>query len=154
MTYLAKAFSIAILWSLFLTCKPVHSDLTKDYVQQHMEQMIQGYIDKDLDAIMESYSENAQMLEDGGPIVNGKANISSATQRLLENVNFIQGGSEVLEVHSDQNLAYDISYFNLTSRIDDTTTIEYRWKHLATWERQTDGNWKVSRLIFNDAASD
>jgi ketosteroid isomerase-like protein len=70
---------------------------------------------------------------------------------LLESVKFIKGSSEVIEVFSENNLAYDMSYFNLTALTKkDSVVVENKWKHISIWKRQNNGEWKISRIIFNN----
>jgi len=58
---------------------------------------------------------------------------------------------EVLEVFSENNLAYDMSYYNLTALTKkDSVVVENKWKHISIWKRQNNGGWKISRIIFNN----
>jgi ketosteroid isomerase-like protein len=51
--------------------------------------------------------------------------------------------SEVIEVFSEKNLAYDISYFDLmASTKKDSVVIEDKWKHISIWKKQNNGDWK------------
>lgn len=151
-----KAFlrflSNAIFLNLFVVaCNSPKTDFTKEFAQKHTDKMIQDYINGNVNGIVDAYSEDAKMLEDGIPIIDGKEEILELTKTLLENVKFIKGSSEVIEVVSERNLAYDISYFNLTSLTKkDSVTVENKWKHISIWKRQNNGEWKISRIIFNN----
>ena len=134
-----------------MACNSPKSGFTKDFAQKHTDNMIQDYINGDANGIVDVYSEDAKMLEDGIPIVDGKEKILESTKALLENVRFIKGSSEVIEVFSENNLAYDMSYFNLTALTKkDSVVVENKWKHISIWKRQNNGEWKISRIIFNN----
>jgi ketosteroid isomerase-like protein len=134
-----------------LACNSPKSDFTKQFAQKHTDKMIQDYINGDVNGIVDAYSEDAKMLEDGIPIVEGKEKILESTKALLENIKFIKGSSEVIEVFSEKNLAYDMSYFNLTALTKkDSVVVENKWKHISIWKRQNNGEWKISRIIFNN----
>jgi ketosteroid isomerase-like protein len=147
-----KFLSYAIFLNIFvLACNSPKSDFTKEFAQKHTDKMIQDYINGDVNGIVDAYSEDAKMLEDGMPIVDGKEKILESTKALLGNIKFIKGSSEVIEVFSENNLAYDMSYFNLTALTKkDSVVIENKWKHISIWKRQINGEWKISRIIFNN----
>jgi ketosteroid isomerase-like protein len=147
-----KSISCAIFLTLFvLACKSPKSDFTKEFAQKHTDKMIQDYINGNVNGIVDAYSEDAKMLEDDIPIVDGKEKISESTKALLANIKFIKGSSEVIEVFSEKKLAYDMSYFNLTALIKkDSTVVENKWKHISIWKRQNNGEWKICRIIFNN----
>ncbi|UZR99734.1 YybH family protein [Chondrinema litorale] len=133
-----------------ISCITPKSDLPKEIVQEHLDNMINGYVEEDIDQIIAGFTEDAQMLEDGGPIVNGKSEIIQSTKALLENIEFTKGSAEIIEIQADMNMAYEVSYFRLTQFVNDSTSVDLKWKHLAIWQKQNDGEWKISRLIYNE----
>ena len=134
-----------------MACNSPKSDFTKEFAQKHTDKMIQDYINGDVNGIVDAYSEDAKMFEDGIPIIDGEEKILESTKVLLENVKFIKGSSEVIEVFSEKNLAYDMSFFNLTALTKkDSAVVENKWKHISIWKRQNNGEWKISRIIFNN----
>jgi len=94
-----------------VACNSPTSDITIEFAQKHTDKMIQDYINGDVYGIVDAYSEDAKMLEDGSPIIEGKEKILESTKALFENIKFIKGSSEVIEVFSEKKLAYDMSYF-------------------------------------------
>ena len=147
-----KFLSYALFLNLFVVaCNSPKTDFTKEFAQKHMDKMIQDYINGDVNGIVDAYSEDAKMLEDGIPIIDGKEKILESTKALFENVKFIKGSFEVIEVFSENNLAYDMCYFNLTALTKkDSVVVENKWKHISIWKRQNNGEWKISRIIFNN----
>jgi ketosteroid isomerase-like protein len=134
-----------------MSCNSPKADFTKEFAQRHTDKMIQDYINGDVNGIVDAFSTDAKMLEDSIPIIDGKENIMESTKALFVNVKFIKGSSEVIEVFSEKNLAYDMSYFNLTALLKkDSTMVENKWKHISIWKRQNNGEWKISRIIFNN----
>ena len=150
MKHITKLLSLFFIILISCTDNNIKDELSHEFVQQEMEQMIKSYENGDIEGAIKSYTEDAQMLEPGRPTLKGKEAIKKATETLLANVKFVGGSAEVIEVFTDKDNAYDISHMSFTIALNDSTNLTQKWKHMVVWERQLEGDWKIKRMIFNE----
>jgi uncharacterized protein (TIGR02246 family) len=92
------------------------------------------------------YSENAVLMAPNAETVEGRAGVLEGLNAFppIESIRFDQ-------VHIDGcgDLAYVHGEYTMTFALPDDQTMEDRGKYIEIWERQDDGQWRITRDIFN-----
>ena len=101
----------------------------------------QAYNDKDADAVAAIYAEDAQLLPDGAPAVNGRAAIRE------HYANEIATPWAMISVESDANgVAGDWAWRSGTWSVETAPPVS--GKYLEVWHRTAEG-WRLHRDIAN-----
>lgn len=106
--------------------------------------------DKDLDAILAFYAEDAVLLPAAEPIVVGKPAIRVEWQHILSIPDF-QNESALtkIDVSSNGDMAYSMGTYLATMLGEDGTPAAEAGKWLSVWKRQADGSWRVVADMYN-----
>lgn len=98
------------------------------------------------DEVASLYSEDAVVMPPNAESAEGRAGVLEVLRSFppLQSVNFDQ-------VHIDGcgDLAYVHGEYQMTFALPDNQTMEDRGKYIAIFERQADGQWRMTRDIFN-----
>ena len=104
-----------------------------------------AYHQGDADTISRMYTADAELLIPEAPIVRGREAIAEVWKRLLGS-----GGNHVRvdigEVQEGGNWAYEVGQF--TASAPDGSFLN-AGKYIVIWKRQSTGEWKIHRDIFN-----
>jgi ketosteroid isomerase-like protein len=94
------------------------------------------------------YSDDAVLMPPNHPAVEGKANIQTFLQGLMD-----QGATgitlETIRHDGEGDLAYAQGKYVLTLTTPDGTSVDDTGKYVVTYRRQTDGGWRVVTDFFN-----
>jgi len=109
----------------------------------------QGVANKDAAVLVNGfYSDDAVLMPPNHPTVEGKANIQTFLQGLME-----QGATGItlatIRHDGEGNLAYAQGKYVLTMMTPDGTAVDDIGKYVVTYRKQIDGGWKVVTDIFN-----
>jgi ketosteroid isomerase-like protein len=108
----------------------------------------QAVTNKDFAALGPFYEEHARLLVAGAPMVEGRAAIQSAQQRMIE------GGVQALrldivDVIEAGDLAVEIGRYTLTIQLPHGGPVTDKGKSVVVWRRQKDGALKIVVDTFN-----
>jgi uncharacterized protein (TIGR02246 family) len=99
----------------------------------------------DADTISRMYTEDSEWLIPEAPVVRGREAIAQGWKRIIGS-----GGNTVRvdigEVQESGDWAYDIGRF--TASAPDGSVLN-AGKYIVIWRRQSTGEWKIHRDIFN-----
>jgi len=106
---------------------------------------------KDFAALGPFYEERARLLLPGAPMVEGRAVIQAAQQRMIE------GGVEalrldVVDVIEAGDFAIEIGRITVTIRRPGAESVIDKGKSVVVWRRQKDGALKIVVDTFNSDA--
>lgn len=120
-------------------------------IEQLTASFAQAVTNKDFAALGSFYEERARLLVAGAPMVEGRAAIQSAQQRMIE------GGVQalrldVIDVIEAGDLAVEIGRYKLTIRLPGGESVIDKGKSVVVWRRQKDGALKIAVDTFNSDA--
>lgn len=110
-----------------------------------------GWLAGDADALLSLYADEPVLMPQGQPAVYGKETIRELYQAVLQEVT-IQSEGQLMEVEASGDWGYFWSTYRLTAapKAGGEAT-ESEGKSLFIVKRQTDGTWKIARLIDNSS---
>jgi ketosteroid isomerase-like protein len=106
---------------------------------------------KDFAALGSFYEERARLLPPGAPMVEGRAAIQTAQQRMIE------GGVQaldldVIDVIEAGDFAIEIGRITVTIQPPSAKSMIDKGKSVVVWHRQKDGALKIAVDTFNSDA--
>ena len=109
-------------------------------------------VNQDIDVLMSLFTEDAMLMTPGEPAARGTEQVRSwfenafgaaVTEKMeASNEEYFDGGDCILETG-------DADWTTRPTAGGDPNTLRVKW--LAVWHRQTDGDWKIVRDIFNSS---
>jgi uncharacterized protein (TIGR02246 family) len=119
-------------------------------IRQLQERLARAFGDRDFEAVLRCYADDAVLLAPGRPAATGKAAISAELQAAFSNPNVeVVVRATKIDIAADDRLA-NAWGTGLTTIADprtrDETRIASKW--LAVYRREADG-WKVVADAFN-----
>jgi ketosteroid isomerase-like protein len=102
---------------------------------------------KNFAALGSFYEERARLLVAGAPMIEGRAAIQAAQQRLIERgVQALK--LDVVDVMEAGDLAVEIGRYTLTIQPSDGPLLHDRGKSVVIWRRQNDGGLRITVDTF------
>lgn len=99
---------------------------------------------KDIDTLVSMYTDDARVMAPGTPTATGSAAVRDAFSGMI-NAGFT-GTLTPVETRVSGDIGYNVGTFELTTGDGDVMT----GKFTETWERGSDGVWRISNDIWND----
>jgi uncharacterized protein (TIGR02246 family) len=121
----------------------------EDAIRKLDEEFMKAANAKDAAALVKLfYADNAALMPPNHPIVEGRANIQTYFQGLMD------GGFKSItlstpKIESSGDLAYGRGVYQLSLAPPGGAPIEDVGKYVVTYRRQSDGSWKAVADIFN-----
>ncbi|MCL4194230.1 MAG: SgcJ/EcaC family oxidoreductase [Thermoguttaceae bacterium] len=108
-----------------------------------------GWLEGDAQALVAMYADDPVLMPQGQASITAKDEILASYQSVFDDYT-VEGGGEVLEIEA----AGDWGFFRSTYALKAVPRgggepIEDEGKSLFIVRRQTDGSWKIARLISN-----
>src|SRR5713226_4322452 len=106
--------------------------------------------DKQLDATVSHYAEEASIFPPHAPTATGKSAIRDVWTRYFAMPGFLVTCHPVtIEASRSGDIGYTQGPYDLAYNDAKGNTIKDRGKYLAVWKKQSDGAWRVVADIFN-----
>jgi len=121
-------------------------------LQKRIDQWLDGYNKADVAQMMDVFSDDFTLDDEGAPGILDKAQTTRIYGGLFAKYDtHIQGITDELRASGD--MAFDRGHYIITlTPKGGGTTIVHKGHFLEVWERGKDGAWKVRRLMdMNDA---
>jgi uncharacterized protein (TIGR02246 family) len=98
------------------------------------------------DEVASLYSDDAVLMPPNAETQQGRAAVRDnlASFPPLQSINF-----DRVHIDGSGDLAYVHGRYTMTFTTPDGQTMEDRGKYIEIWERQQDGQWRITRDIFN-----
>lgn len=143
---------IASVVALTLTLAPATAgaaDADRERIAELQQQWVQAVAERDVDAIVGFYAEDAWFLPAGSPAMRGRDAIRDYWEKVLAEPPWrkLTFGPEDIRFRQDGDLAIDVGSSRTVVAEDGTETVR-KGKYLIVWERR-DGEWKVTADAFN-----
>jgi ketosteroid isomerase-like protein len=124
---------------------------TRAEIERLTEMFAKAVTNKDFAALGSFYEERARLLMPGVPLVEGRAAIQAAQQRMIE------GGVQALEldiidVIEAGDVAIEIGRITVTIQPPGAKTVIEKGKSVVVWRRQRDHILKIAVDAFNSDA--
>lgn len=117
---------------------------------QRYDALIESYETGDAAALVSLFTEDAALIEPDKPPIRGRESIAASLRHWFERFRFFNGRWELWELEALGDTAWDISYFELDAkRLETGELFREQWKQLSVWKCETDGGWRLHRLMFN-----
>lgn len=121
----------------------------REQIEAIEERIMAGFAAGDADAIAAQYTEDALLLPQDSPAIEGRAAIAESYREALK-VFAMRLRTRVEEVEVAGTWAWLRGRFEHTStHKEDGTVTEYRGKYLAVARREPDGVWRFHRDAFS-----
>lgn len=153
-------FLLAVAYSLMIACQPpatapeaakVDLDAARAEIQALEDAYAKASNEKNVDGILAYYSDDAQRLPDGEPIVKGKDALrKQITEELGADTTGATVKFQVLDVFADGNLLVEVGASTVTAKDGKEKS---RGKYMAVYEKR-DGKYVCVRDIWNEDADD
>ncbi len=106
--------------------------------------------DKQLDATVSHYAEEASIFPPNAPTATGKSAIRDVWTRYFAMPGFLVTCHPVkIEASRSGDIGYTQGPYDLAFNDAKGKTIKDRGRYLAVWKKQSDGAWRVVADIFN-----
>jgi uncharacterized protein (TIGR02246 family) len=105
--------------------------------------------DKDLDATISYYSDDASLLPPNAPIATGNHAIRAVWAPMLGPDVSLSWKATKADVAHSSDLAYLLGVYQLTTKGPQGNPVTDNGKFVEVWKKQADGKWKVVADIFN-----
>jgi uncharacterized protein (TIGR02246 family) len=105
--------------------------------------------DRDLDATISYYSDDASLLPPNAPIATGTHAIRGAWAPMLAPDISLSWKATTGEVARSGDLAYLMGVYQMTSKGPQGKSTTDNGKFVEVWKKETDGKWKAVADIFN-----
>ena len=106
--------------------------------------------DKQLDATVSYYAEEASIFPPNAPTATGKNAIRDVWAQFFAMPGFLVTCHPVkIEASRSGDIGYTQGPYDLAFHDAKGNTVKDRGKYLAVWKRQSDGAWRVVADIFN-----
>ncbi|MGB3184135.1 MAG: DUF4440 domain-containing protein [Cyclobacteriaceae bacterium] len=144
----------ALLSLAATTC--YHSASAQDFEgpQEEIEKIMKAskgfsayYVDKEFDKLAEVYTEDGAILPPGADIIKGREAIKKRWI-LPEGVTVTLHKATPTELKVSGDFAYDVGYYEGTTREKDGTENSWKGKYLIVWQK-VDGEWKIHMDAWN-----
>ncbi|MCQ3973424.1 MAG: hypothetical protein DPW09_08275 [Anaerolineae bacterium] len=117
-------------------------------IEKLTAQFAKAVTNKDFAALGPFYEERARFLPPGAPMVEGRAAIQAAQQKMIE------GGVQALDLECVDvieagDFAIEIGRTTVTIRLLGLLSITRTGKSVVVWRRQKDGTFKIVVDTFN-----
>lgn len=98
------------------------------------------------DEVASLYTDDAVLMPPNSPTEQGRAAVRNhlATFPPVQTLDF-----DRVHIDGRGDLAYVHGRYTMTFATPDGQTVEDRGKYIEIWERQQDGQWRITRDIFN-----
>ena len=105
---------------------------------------------RNLDALMAFYHDNAVQLPPGGPVIEGKNELRELFIVLFADPDYsLTWSLEAVKVSRSCDLGYTRGTWTIIRRGSDGKLVESTGKYLGVWVKDDAGNWVVLEDIFN-----
>ncbi len=142
----------------FSSCYPVQEvkersdqqtkELAEYFAKVHTQRLL-ALEKEDVETFIAFYTEEAALFDIGATAI-GKKNIRQHVQNVLSSMSIKNTKNVQKEVEISGDLAYDYGTTSMELHyIYDGHIEEVTSKYVAIWHRQSDGKWKIVKLIFN-----
>jgi ketosteroid isomerase-like protein len=106
--------------------------------------------DKQLDATVSYYAEDASIFPPNAPMATGRNAIHNVWAQFFAMPGFFVTCHPIkIEAARSGDIGYTQGPYDLTFKDAKGNTVKDRGKYLAVWKKQSDGAWRVVADIFN-----
>ncbi len=144
--------SLAVLL-LLSSCGPATPPDTRaadeKAIRDQDAQWAKAAADKDLDATIGYYSDDASLLPPNAPIATGNHAIRAVWAPLLAPDASVSWKPTTVDVARSGDLGYVIGVYQLSMKNPQGKAMTDNGKLVEVWKKQADGKWKVVADIFN-----
>ncbi|MGA7411773.1 MAG: DUF4440 domain-containing protein, partial [Bryobacteraceae bacterium] len=105
--------------------------------------------DRDLDATISYYSDDASLLPPNAPIATGNHAIRAVWAPLLTPDASVSWKATTVDVARSGDLGYLVGVYQLTTKGPQGKPVTDNGKLVEVWKKQADGKWKAVADIFN-----
>lgn len=113
-------------------------------------QIVRGFREGDLDAVMDAISEDIILIPPSLPILKGKAQVRLFYRTQLEKIRLLEFAPSLDELVVCGDWAFSRGTAALVAHTDESDhPVQVFNRGLEIWKRQEDGSWKLTRAIGN-----
>lgn len=148
-----RLFSLASV--LACVALPVVADDAADRaaIDAYIEQAERAFADADLESAMQLFTDDAVILQEGGPDISGKDAIRATYAGMLENFHVATDlTTESVAVSGDLAVEHGTYTFRLTDKATGMVTLDTNSRYMHVFKRQPGGPWQTWRMMVNALA--
>lgn len=117
-------------------------------ILQNAKDFSRAYVQKDFDALANSYTMDGKILPPGADIITGRKAIK-IRWTLPVGVKILEHKITPTEIKIIGDHAYDMGYYEGRTRRKDGSEVSWKGKYIIVW-RQINGNWLMHLDIWNN----
>jgi len=145
--------TLMLLPVFFLACSSVDEEKIQadvDAVQQRLAEYTEKANAEDVAALMDFYTEDAEVIKPDDGVLNGKEEIRAWLKELFRDHKAIfKNTSKAIVVRDDKAYDRGIYEVNLISDKGEGKDIKAGW-YLYIWQEQPDGGWKIAKQSWTE----
>ncbi|OHB54883.1 MAG: hypothetical protein A2173_03305 [Planctomycetes bacterium RBG_13_44_8b] len=108
------------------------------------------FIDRDAEAAIQFYADDAVIMSWGKDAVRGKANISSDIKKSMGEEPIVDMTQHVVHIEGNDQMLFAVNLFSWTFKDKSSgQNVTFPGKGVHVWKRQKDGSWKILLDLYN-----
>ena len=116
---------------------------TAETLKQLEGEFMKAAIEKGSQGYMSYYADDSVEVPNGGPLIQGKAEIAKGMSFLDDKNNSLLWTPVGADISSSGDLGYTYGTFEFHSKDKDGKPTVEHGKYTSIWKKQSDGSWKV-----------
>lgn len=125
-------------------------DADRAAIDAYIEQAERAFAEADLDSAMQLFTDDAIILQEGGPDIVGKDAIRAAYAGMLESFHVATDlTTESVEISGDLAVEHGTYTFRLTDKASGQVVSDTNSRYLHVFKRQPGGPWQTWRMMVN-----
>jgi uncharacterized protein (TIGR02246 family) len=160
-SFMRIALCLTVVFGALVLIRSAHFDRVfadddaRAAIDKLHQQDITATLARDPKALADLFSDTAVLLEPGQPAIIGRAAIlaeNEQEQKANPNMKIVSYKPDIRNLEIRGNCAYEWDTFEASYKESDKGEVKsFRAKALRVLERQSDGSWKFSRVMWNTA---
>lgn len=119
-----------------------------DMIKKKTIAFSRAYMDGDIDALVNMYTEDGKIFPNNRKIMSGKTDLKSYWA-IPEGIEILHHKVTPTEITIENDTAYDYGYYEGKTLTKDKKEVAWKGKYLIVWKK-IDGNWKIFLDIWNN----
>lgn len=144
-----RAYASLVSALLLVAC----GDAPRPAAQAEVEEASRRYVDAlrqlDYEAASSTWAEGALLMPSGAPDLAGGAAIHAMMEENYPQLRFIELEIKSTEIEVSGDLAFEVTHYDERIGMPDGNDVDRSGRFLFVWRRESSGEWKIHRGMYN-----
>lgn len=118
-------------------------------IREQSRAIVKAEMNKDIEAIMPFWAEDAVVHMDNFPVVQGHEQIRSIYESMFQTMISLRSEIKSVTVSASGDMAYEMGN-NFSTIQTDSGPMETASKYILVWRRGADGQWRCAAFSFTN----